>query len=157
MLTVWPAQAQTTTITTFAGNGSAAFSGDGGSAGFAALNHPRGLAVSSTGQIYIADVDNFRIRTVSPSGMILTFAGNGLFGATGDGGPAANASFSDVTGLALDTAGNLYVADAGNRRAEAARSRRYRRRMPTSPHTITPPPTPRSICSIFSGNLERIG
>jgi len=116
ILTVWPAQAQTPTINTFAGNGSAAFSGDGGSAGFAALNHPRGLAVSSTGQIYIADMDNFRIRTVSPSGMILTFAGNGLFGSTGDGGPAANASFSDVTGLALDAAGNLYVADAGNRK-----------------------------------------
>src|SRR5258706_6916607 len=88
ILTLCSANAQTITISTFAGNGSAAFSGDGGAAGFAALNHPRGLAVSSTGQIYIAGMDNFRIRTVSPSGMIGTFAGNGLFGATGDGGLA---------------------------------------------------------------------
>jgi len=66
--------------------------------------------------IYISDVDNYRIRRVTPGGVITTFAGNGLFGASGDGGLALNASFSDVMGLAIDGSGNLYVADAGNRR-----------------------------------------
>ncbi len=114
LLMAWPAHSQT--ITTLAGNGSASFAGDGGSAGTAALNHPRGIAISSAGMIYISDVDNYRIRRVGPNSVITTFAGNGAFGSSGDGGPALNASFSDVMGLAIDGAGNVYVADAGNRR-----------------------------------------
>jgi uncharacterized protein (TIGR03437 family) len=114
LLVAGPASSQT--ITTLAGNGSASFAGDGGSAGSAALNHPRGIAISSSGTIYISDVDNYRIRRVGPNSVITTFAGNGAFGSSGDGGPALNASFSDVMGLAIDGAGNLYVADAGNRR-----------------------------------------
>lgn len=112
-VTAWPALSQSK-IDTFAGNGSQSFSGDGGPAAIAGLNHPRGLAVDSGGSVYIADVDNLRIRRISPNGMISTVAGNGLAGNSGDGGPAINASLSNLTSLALDAAGNLYIADAHN-------------------------------------------
>jgi uncharacterized protein (TIGR03437 family) len=114
-LTAGPALSQGN-IATIAGNGSQAFSGDGGLAASAGLNHPRGLAVDSSGNVYISDVDNHRVRRVSPSGMISTVAGNGATGDSGDGGQAVNASLSDVNGLTLDDTGNLYIADAGNRR-----------------------------------------
>lgn len=114
-LNAWPAHSQGV-IGTIAGNGTPTFSGDGGPAAAAAVNHPRGLAIDAAGNIHIADTDNWRIRRVSSSGMISTVAGNGIPGYSGDGGPALSASLSDVTGVALDAAGNLYIADAGNRR-----------------------------------------
>ena len=92
------------------------FSGDGGPATAASLNLPRGLAINSAGGVYISDTGNSRVRLVSPAGIISTVAGNGSYGATGDGGQATNASFSDVTDIALDAAGNLYIADASNHR-----------------------------------------
>jgi uncharacterized protein (TIGR03437 family) len=92
------------------------FSGDGGPATAAALNHPRGLAIDSAGGVYISDTDNWRVRRVTPAGIVSTVAGNGTYGATGDGVQAINASFSDVTDVALDAAGNLYIADASNHR-----------------------------------------
>lgn len=104
------------TISTFAGNGATMYAGDGGMANVAALNHPRGIAVGATGQLYIADVDNFRVRAVTPAGVIFTVAGTGVLGAAGDGGSALAATFSDINGLTVDSAGNLYVADSGNRR-----------------------------------------
>src|SRR5579863_6173505 len=103
-------------VMTIAGNGSAAFAGDGGPAASAALNFPCGLAIDSAGGIYIADAANIRIRRVSPGGIISTFAGNGIPGSSGDGGPALSASLSDVAGVALDATGNLYFGDASNRR-----------------------------------------
>jgi uncharacterized protein (TIGR03437 family) len=112
-LTAWPALSQSN-IATFAGNGSQAFSGDGGPAAIAALDHPRGLAVDSSGSVYVSDVDNLRIRRISPNGMISTVAGNGFLGNSGDGGLATKASLGNLTGLALDAAGNLYIADAHN-------------------------------------------
>ena len=87
-------------IATIAGNGSPAFAGDGGPATAAALNHPWGLAIDSAGAIYISDTDNGRIRRVSPSGIISTVAGDGVPGASGDGGSALSASLSDVAGVA---------------------------------------------------------
>jgi len=114
-LTAWPLLSQGN-IATIAGNGSQTFFGDGGPAATAGLNHPRGLAVDASGNVYISDVDNRRVRRISPNGMISTVAGNGVPGSSGDGGLAVNASLSDVTGLALDAGGNLYIADAGNRR-----------------------------------------
>jgi len=115
LLSASPSQSQGI-IATIAGNGTTAFSGDGGPATAAALNYPCGLAIDSSGGIYIADTDNARIRRVSPSGIISTVAGNGVPGASGDGGPALSASLSDVQGVALDAAGNLYFGDASNRR-----------------------------------------
>jgi len=115
LLNAWPVQAQGI-VTTFAGNGNMTFSGDGGPATAASLNHPRGLALDSAGGVYIADTDNWRIRRVTPAGIVSSVAGNGAYGATGDGGQATNASFSDVTDIALDSAGDLYIADASNHR-----------------------------------------
>ena len=109
------AQSQNT-ITTAAGNGITGYSGDGGPAGVAALNHPRGLAIDTAGNIYFADVDNYRIRLVTPAGLISTIGGTGTMGASGDGGLARFATFSDVMGVAVDAGGNLYIADSGNRR-----------------------------------------
>jgi hypothetical protein len=77
-------------ISTLAGNGVAGFSGDGGPAGAAQLNHPVGVAGVAAGTVYIADF-NVRVRKVSTGG-IITVAGNGSGGFAGDGGPGANAS-----------------------------------------------------------------
>ena len=102
-------------LTVVAGNGHAGISGDGGPATAASLSGPLGVAVDSAGNLYIADTGNNRVRKVS-GGTITTLAGNGTAGFSGDGGPAANASLSGPTGVALDSAGNLYIADTGNKR-----------------------------------------
>ncbi len=115
LLAASPARSQNT-ITTLAGNGSTMFSGDGGTAITAALNHPRSVAIDSAGMLYITDVDNYRVRRVTPAGIISTVAGTGAFGASGDGGLATFASFSDFMGLAVDASGSLYIVDSGNRR-----------------------------------------
>ena len=103
------------TITTVAGNGAYAFSGDGGPATSASLNQPFGVAVDSAGNLYIADSDNNRIRKVS-GGTITTVAGNGVGGFSGDGGPATGASLNAPLGVAVDSAGKLYIADSWNYR-----------------------------------------
>ena len=103
------------TITTVAGNGNSAFSGDGSAATSASLNLPHGIVLDASGNLYIADSGNFRVRKVTNTGIISTIAGNGLDTETGDGGPATAASFSDVQSVALDAQGNLYVGDADNR------------------------------------------
>lgn len=101
-------------ISTVAGNGTPGFAGDGAAATGAQLNTPLGVAVDAGGNLYIADFSNNRIRKVSTSGTIVTVAGNGNSGYSGDGGPATNAQLSTPTGVALDGRGNLYIADAGN-------------------------------------------
>ena len=101
------------TITTVAGNGLASFSGDGGPATSASLNPVNGVAVDLAGNLYFSDTLNNRIRKVS-GGTISTVAGNGNQGYSGDGGLATSASLFDPVGLALDSAGNLYIADSGN-------------------------------------------
>jgi len=103
-------------IATIAGNGTCCYSGDGGSATSARIAYPSGVAVDAAGQLYIADTSNERIRKVSPAGTIATFAGNGVYGYGGDGGPAVNAQLRGPEGVALDTAGNLYIVDSGNAR-----------------------------------------
>jgi len=92
------------------------FFGDGSLATGAALNSPAGVKVDSAGNVYIADTANYRVRKVTSGNIIITIAGNGLLGSAGDGGQATTASISDTTDVALDTAGNLYIADASNRR-----------------------------------------
>ena len=101
-------------ITTVAGNGAAGYSGDGELATNAEIGHPGGIAADIAGNLYIADGDNFRVRKVDNRGIITTVAGNGTTGFSGDGGPATNAQISDVTGLAIDKAGNLYIGDFFN-------------------------------------------
>jgi len=104
------------TITTFAGIGRRGFSGDGGTAVAARLNHPNGVAVDDAGNLYIADSDNHRIRRIDSSGTITTIAGTGERGFSGDDGSAASAQLSYPTGMAIDSAGNLVFADTGNNR-----------------------------------------
>jgi len=110
----------TGTITNFAGDAAATpgNSGDGGLAGAANLRYPMGIAVDSLGDVYIADTMNNRIRMVDSSGLIINVAGSptGTPGNSGDSGPATAALLSHPQGIALDAAGNLFIADTGNRR-----------------------------------------
>lgn len=104
------------TLTTYAGNGESGFSGDGGPARAARLAWPTGLALDASGNLYIADTQNDRIRKVSAAGVIQTVAGSGSALSDGDGGPATSAGLSVPEGVAVDPAGNLYVADTGGHR-----------------------------------------
>jgi hypothetical protein len=103
-------------ISTFAGDGTNGYSGDGDAATNADLANPTGVAVDAAGNVYIADRNNNRIRQVGTTGIINTFAGNGNNGFSGDGGAAINASLSNPQGVAVDGLGNLYIADSGNKR-----------------------------------------
>lgn len=101
-------------IHTIAGSSTAGgYSGDGGLAVNAMLNHPRGVAVDGAGDVYIADSFNQRIRVVLPNGIIYTIAGLGIQGYGGDGGPALLAEFNYPTGVAVSGA-NVYVVDSAN-------------------------------------------
>jgi hypothetical protein len=104
------------TIATVAGNGTANYAGDGGAATSALVNTPGAVAVDGSGNFYIADTYNGVIRKVTASGTITTVAGNGTFGYSGDNGPATSAQLSWPYGVALDAAGDLYIADTYNNR-----------------------------------------
>ncbi|GAB4024554.1 NHL repeat-containing protein [Spirosoma gilvum] len=104
------------TISTIAGNGTEGFSGDGGPAVSASLNLPFGVALDGSGNVYIADLGNRRIRKVSTDGNISTIAGNGNFVFSGDGGAATAASFTGPSGLFIDGQGNVFIADQANNR-----------------------------------------
>jgi hypothetical protein len=98
-------------ITTVAGTGTAGYKGDGAAATAASLNRPTGVAVDIAGNLYIADAGNHVVRKLTVStGIITTVAGNGTGGFSGDGGPATSAEFY-IQGVAVDTAGNVYVVD----------------------------------------------
>jgi NHL repeat-containing protein len=114
-------------IYTIAGGGIAGFGGDGGPAGAARLAHPHAVAIDAAGNVIIADTDNLRIRVIAATtgtfygqamtaGDIYTVAGNGAFGFSGDGGPATSAAMAAPRGAAIDTAGNLVIADTANSR-----------------------------------------
>jgi len=112
--------ASTGNITTVVGNGTAGYSGDGGPAASASLDHPYGVEVDGSGNIYIADENNHRIRKVDAStGNITTIAGNGTAGYSGDGGPAVSASLHSPSGVTVDGSGNIYIADTLNHRIRA--------------------------------------
>jgi uncharacterized protein (TIGR03437 family) len=106
-------------ITTVAGNGTAGFAGDGGpalSAELSPIESGTGLAVDSSGNLYISDGYNQVIRKVTPAGIISTIAGSGQSGFSGDGGPATKANLFNPGAIAVDGAGNLYIADTSNYR-----------------------------------------
>ena len=101
-------------ISTIAGNGTAGYAGDGGPATNAELQSPAGVVLDSAGDLYIADQGNNVVRKVSASGTITTVAGNNEIGYSGDGGSAINATLHAPAGVAIDSAGNLYIADEAN-------------------------------------------
>jgi uncharacterized protein (TIGR03437 family) len=100
-------------ISTVAGSGTSGYAGDGGAAASAQLNSPAGVAVDGAGNLYIADFSNHAVRKVS-GGIITTLAGTGVAGFSGDNGPAKQAQLNGPSGVAVDQAGNVYVADSGN-------------------------------------------
>jgi Bacterial Ig-like domain (group 3)/NHL repeat len=102
-------------ISTVAGNGTQGYSGDGSAATSASLFLPEALAVDVTGNLYIADTGNYRIRKIS-NGIITTVVGDGEQMYSGDGGAATSAGLDTPTGIVVDTAGNLYIADSHNQR-----------------------------------------
>jgi sugar lactone lactonase YvrE len=108
--------AATGIITTYAGNGIEGYSGDGGPAVNASMSTPHALAVDRNDNIYFVDKKNNRIRKITKAtGMITTVAGNGSTTFSGDGGPANNASFEGLSGVAVDSEGNIYLADVSSR------------------------------------------
>jgi hypothetical protein len=120
------------TITTVAGTGTAGFAGDGAAAAMAQLNNPLDMTVDATGNLFIADLNNNRLRKVDPGGTITTYAGIGIPGFSGDGGQATNANIFLPSGIVADAAGNVYFSDRDN-----ARIRKI---------------TPAGIISSFAGN-----
>ena len=104
-------------ITTVAGTGAAGYALDGWPARSAKLNGPGGIFLTRSGELYIADTGNHRVRRVDLNTTIITaVAGNGEEGFAGDGGPATEASFSQPWDVSLDSAGNVYIADTQNNR-----------------------------------------
>ncbi|MGW3567992.1 NHL repeat-containing protein [Streptomyces sp. NPDC000941] len=103
-------------ITTVAGNGEAGYISDGGPAVATRLNYPHGIAVDREGNLYFSEMNNHRVRKVTPDGIITTVAGNGQPGYVSDGGPAVATRLSTPSGLAVDPEGNLYIGDWGNHR-----------------------------------------
>jgi sugar lactone lactonase YvrE len=103
-------------ISTVAGTGTQGYSGDGDQATSAQIRSPYGVAVDAGGNLYIADYSNNRIRKVDTSGVISTVAGTGTSGYSGDGDQATSAQIRSPYGVAVDTGGNLYIADYSNYR-----------------------------------------
>ena len=103
-------------ISTVAGNGTAGSTGDGSAATSAELDAPTGVAVDSSGNIYVADKINNKIRKFTLGGDIGTVAGDGTSGSSGDGSAATSAELNSPNGVAVDSFGNIYIADTGNNR-----------------------------------------
>jgi hypothetical protein len=101
-------------ISTYAGNGAAGYSGDGGQASSAELNHPVAMAFDASGDLFIADYNNNVIREVTPEGVISTYAGDNAAGYGGDGGPATSAQLQQPDALIFDASGDLFIADENN-------------------------------------------
>jgi len=103
-------------ITTYAGTGIAGYSGDGGPATAAKLNNPSRMCIDASGNLFFADAVNNAIRKINTAGIITTVAGTGVPGFSGDGGQATAATLHQPLGVAFDANGNMYIADALNRR-----------------------------------------
>jgi uncharacterized protein (TIGR03437 family) len=109
-------------ISTVAGDGVYSYSGDGGQANEAQMNFPQGVATGVDGSVYIADSDNNVVRKIAPNGAISTVAGNGSAGYGGDGGNGPAAQLSAPEGVAVDSLGNVYIADSANNRVRKVTS-----------------------------------
>ncbi len=109
---------------TIAGNGVAGNTPDGGSASRASLNEINGVAVDSAGNVYLSEFSGNRVRKVNTSGILSTVTGNGAATFTGDGGPATSATVWGPWGLALDSNGDLFIADTNNKRVHVWSIRR---------------------------------
>jgi gliding motility-associated-like protein len=96
-------------ISTIAGNGILGYTGDGGLAINAEIAYSWTIAIDNANNIYVGDAGNYVVRKITPAGIISTFAGNGIYGNSGDGGPATSAELGEVSGVAVDNAGNVYV------------------------------------------------
>ena len=103
-------------ISTIAGTGQSSYTGDGGPLAKARLWNPNSVASDSAGNVYVSEGSNNVIRKINQWGMVSTLAGNGNYGFSGDGGPAASATIASPGGVAVDAAGSVYIADNGNRR-----------------------------------------
>ena len=103
-------------ISTIAGTGVAGYSGDGGAATAAKLNHPNLITLDVAGNIYFGDEYNYVIRKISTTGVISRAAGNGTYGYSGDGGPATNAKLGNAVGVTVAPSGDLMIADYANQR-----------------------------------------
>jgi len=103
-------------MSTVAGTGVSGFGGDGGPAVSAMIRQPTGVAVDGAGNLLIVDTGNNRIRKINTAGIMTTVAGDGMRGYNGDGGPAISARLNAPAGIAVDTAGNLFIADSSNHR-----------------------------------------
>src|SRR5215208_856543 len=110
------AMAATGDISTVAGSGIDGDFGDGGVATSAAIRDPLDVAVAANGDRYIVDYGSNKVRKVTAAGIISTFAGNGTAGLSGDGGAATSARLNQPADVGIDSAGNVYIADAGNAR-----------------------------------------
>ena len=97
-------------LNTVVGTGVGGFGGDGGPATAAQINYPVGICFDGSGNLYIGDETNYRVRKVTPAGIISTIAGTSVRGYSGDGGLATAATLSSPDGVCVDVAGNLYVA-----------------------------------------------
>src|SRR5690348_531683 len=111
-------------LTVVAGTGAASSAGDGGPAVLAGVNGPSAVIVDSSGTLFISETFGNRIRRLdAATGIITTYAGTGVGGFFGDGGPATSGSLYNPFGIALDAVGNLYIADTQNfrvRRVDAS-------------------------------------
>ena len=146
-------------ITTFAGNGSSATSGDNGPATLAGLQAYRVAApATSAGAVYIAGNTNHNVRRVDTAGTITTVAGTGVAGFSGDGGAATSAHLNTPTGVAVDAAGNLYIADANNDRIRKVLTPSLPPGLPPSRLTITTASVPAAAYGIsYSTGLAASG
>lgn len=102
-------------ISTFAGIGTSGFSGDGGAATAAQFNYIHGIATDRRGNMYVADMNNNRVRKIDTAGIITTFAGTGVFGYSGDGGPATAAKITHIYGLSANDSGSVFLTDWDNK------------------------------------------